>query len=829
MQALDGAERPEWPPSCSLCRRRESAWELDIPSADPAEEGAEEVLMTLANGYLATRGASPEGSPTGRDYPGTYVAGVYNRLTSVIGGRGRVDESIVNLPDWLPLWIHPVAPNTSATPALRVIHDHRVLDMRRGLLLREMLVEGAAGYRAHVHQERFVSMRHPHRAHLRTVLTPVEWAGRLRIVSAIHGSVINDNVATFSALRKRHLRMRERGQEDGTSWVAVETTQSRVRVAVATRTRVAGTGDPVAIDRPGWSGSTWEVPAGAGRPLVIEKTAAVFTGRDAAISEPLTAARRELEAADAFPRSLAEHVGEWRDVSRHMRLRVELTRDHREDKTPTLRAIRLHLFHVAQTLSRHSADADVGVPARGLHGEAYRGHVFWDELFVFPLLNLRMPELTRALLMYRYRRLPEARRLARSVGCEGALFPWQSGSDGREETPAAFFNPRSGAWMTDNSRRQHHVNLAVGYNVWQYFQVTGDRNFLASYGAEILVEIARFWASRAEEDVESGRFHLRGMMGPDEFHDGYPGRPGEGVDDNAYIAVMTSWLLDAVLRAHAVLGGPDDDQWRHLGVTPKELRHWRVLSRNLTVPFLDNGLLAQFDGYQDLEEIDLDGLRERFGDIGRLDLILQAEGDSTNRYKASKQADVLMLFYLLSAEEIGDVMTRLGYDFDPRSIPATIDYYLARTTHGSTLSKVVHAWILARGDRRASWHLLRDALRADLADTQRGTTREGIHLGAMAATIDILQRGYTGLQVRDDVLYLHPQLPEAIARLTSHLRYRGHWLELVVTHTWLELRTRAVASDPITVEIDGRRHVVASGDVLRVPRGARGSGPAPLT
>lgn len=407
------------------------------------------------------------------------------------------------------------------------------------------------------------------------------------------------------------------------------------------------------------------------------------------------------------------------------------------------------------------------------------------------------------------------------MGCEGALFPWQSGSDGREETPAEFFNPRSGGWMRDNSHRQFHVNLAVGYNVWQYFQVTGDRNFLASYGAEILVDIARFWASRAEEDAPSGRFHLRGMMGPDEFHDGYPGRPGEGVDDNAYIAVMTSWLLDAVLRAHEVLGGPDDDQWRHLGVTAQELLRWKLLSQRLFVPFLDNGMLAQFEGYQDLEDIDLNSLRDRFGDIGRLDLILEAEGDSTNRYQASKQADVLMLFYLLSAEEISEVMRRLGYGFDPRSIPATIDYYVARTTHGSTLSKVVHAWVLARSDRRASWHFLRDALQADIADTQRGTTREGIHLGAMAATIDILQRGYTGLQVRDDVLYLHPQLPEAITRLTSHLRYRGHWLELAVTHRSLELRTRAVASDPIIVDIDGRRHVVESGAVLRVPRGAR--------
>jgi trehalose/maltose hydrolase-like predicted phosphorylase len=261
-------------------------------------------------------------------------------------------------------------------------------------------------------------------------------------------------------------------------------------------------------------------------------------------------------------------------------------------------------------LSRHTADLDAGVPARGLHGEAYRGHVFWDELFVFPLLNLRFPELTRALLLYRYRRLPQARLLAHQTCAAGALFPWQSGSDGREETPEWFYNPRSRRWMVDNSRRQYHVNLAVAYNVWQYYQVTGDVDFLAAYGAELLVEIARFWAAIAEHDPAADRHHLRGVMGPDEFHDGYPDRPGAGVDDNAYVAVMTSWVLARVLDTHRVLGGHHtEDLWQRLGVTDAELRHWDHLSRRLHVPLLPNGLLAQFTGYGDLDELDWDAYR----------------------------------------------------------------------------------------------------------------------------------------------------------------------------------------------------------------------------
>lgn len=345
--------------------------------------------------------------------------------------------------------------------------------------------------------------------------------------------------------------------------------------------------------------------------------------------------------------------------------------------------------------------------------------------------------------------------------------------------------------------------------------MTGDVNFLASFGAELLVEVARFWASRAEYDPRTERYHLRGMMGPDEFHDGPPTEAGAGIDDNAYVAVMTSWLMTTVLRAHRVLGGDDTEVWQRLGVDASEREHWSRLSRRLHVPFLSDGLIAQFDGYEQLEELNIAAYRARCGDdAGRIDLVLSAEGDTTNRYRVSKQADVLMLFYLFSAEELTAVFDRLGYAFDPASIPVTIEYYRQRTTHGSTLSRVVHAWVLARGDRRASWLLLREAFDTDLTDLQRGTTREGIHLGAMAATADILQRCFTGLEIRDDTVFLHPQLPDAIERLSFDVRYQGHWLTLTVTHRRLHLASREGTAAPIRVVIDGHPHALECGGSL---------------
>jgi alpha,alpha-trehalase len=197
------------------------------------------------------------------------------------------------------------------------------------------------------------------------------------------------------------------------------------------------------------------------------------------------------------------------------------------------------------------------------------------------------------------------------------------------------------------------------------------------------------------------------------------------------------------------------------------------------VPFHDD-IISQFEGYERLEELDWEGYRHRYGDIHRLDRILEAEGDTVNRYKASKQADALMLLYLLSAEELEDLMRGLGYAFDRASIPPMIDYYLHRTSHGSTLSRIVHSWVLARSDRPRSWRLLAEALESDIADVQGGTTAEGIHLGAMAGTVDLVQRGQTGLEIRADLLRLDPQLPTELEGLAMRIRYRGHWLEIAI-------------------------------------------------
>jgi alpha,alpha-trehalase len=548
-----------------------------------------------------------------------------------------------------------------------------------------------------------------------------------------------------------------------------------------------------------------------GEAVTVEKTVALHSSLDPAISAPALAACETLAAADRFEVLLAAHAIAWR----HLWEECDITlSDHVNGDTQL--KLRMHVFHLLQTISPHTVERDVGAPARGWHGEAYRGHVFWDELFIFPFLTLRMPVLTRALLRYRYRRLGEARRAARAAGFQGAMYPWQSGSTGREETQRLHLNPRSGRWNPDNTHRQRHINAAIAYNIWEYHQVTDDHDFLYFYGAEMMLEIARFWASIATYNAAIDRYEIKGVMGPDEYHTAYPDRDPEtegGLDNNAYTNVMAAWVLTRALDVIELLPKARARQIsERIGLGLEEIERWHEISRKLRVPFHGDGIISQFEGYEALEELDWEAYRRRYGDIQRLDRILEAEGDSANRYKVSKQADVLMLFYLFSADELRMLFEQLGYRFPSDTIPKTIAYYMQRTSHGSTLSQVAHSWVLARSDRAASWHLFQKALDSDVADIQGGTTPEGIHCGAMAGTIDLVQRCYLGIEMRANVLFFDPALPDDLGSVNVQLRYRRQVLDVRATREVLSIRSRSFTADTITVAYRNRVRAIAPGE-----------------
>ncbi|MDH6566103.1 trehalose/maltose hydrolase-like predicted phosphorylase [Streptomyces sp. SAI-117] len=784
-----------------------TGWTWEYEGYVPADERLRESLCTLGNGRFATRGALPECAADEVHHPGTYVAGCYNRLTSEVSGRQVENEDMVNVPDWLSLRFR-LPGGQWLTPDNATVLDHRTdLHLDSGLLERRTRYGLGEGRELEVRQQRLVHMADPHLAALRTEFTAHGFSGVLEVEAALDGGVTNSGVARYRDLDGRHLTHVQAGTATGdTVWLRCRTRTSDIRIGMAARLTAGAEVTPghdelraVQCLRPELS---------AGRTVTVDKTVALHTSRDPAISDPLYAAVERVGRAPGFEELLESHLTAWDQLWRRADLDVP---------GESGRILRLHLFHVLQTLSPHTADLDVGVPARGLHGEAYRGHVFWDELFVLPYLNLHFPEVSRALLRYRHRRLERACTAARAVGRRGAMYPWQSGSDGREETQQLHLNPRSGRWLPDHSHLQHHVGSAIAYNVWQYCQASGDTEFLHTKGAEMLLQIARFWADSAVWDADLGRHRIRGVVGPDEYHEAYPGAPGPGLDDNTYTNVTAAWVLARTLELMENLPEPRRRELvERTGLDGGELEQWEDVSRTLHVPF-HSGVISQFDGYGDLVELDWERYREKYGDIRRLDRILEAEGDTVNRYQASKQADVLMLGYLFSPGELRGLFQRLGYRLDDDTWHRTVDHYLHRTSHGSTLSGLVHGWILARARRAEAWKFCQEALQGDIADVQGGTTGEGIHLGAMAGTLDLVQRGLTGLETRQGALWLDPvPLPE-LSSYGFALRYQGHWgVRLRLEHGRLEIAVPSSDRSPIDVQLPDRAVCVRPGETVRL-------------
>jgi beta-phosphoglucomutase family hydrolase len=787
-------------------------WVLGFDGYDPAAETTRESLCTLTNGYWGVRGAAEEARTGATHAPGTYFAGLYD---SVDDGPVAAEE-LVNAPSWLPLLFRVGDGPWFSADRAHLLDFHQELDLRHGVLRRRLTVRDAAGRETAVRYRRFLSLAEPRLGAVEVTIVPANWSGPITIRSGIDTGARNSSTDTPtigpSSRGRRHVGVRAR-RELSADTIVVDggTLASDVRLALVERTRLYRGEAPalapsVFLSRGSVVCHEVTVELALGERLVVEKVAGVSTSRDRAARAPSREAAAVVARAPRFAELLAEHARAWD------RLWAVSAVGIRPEGRHSL-AVNVNAFHVLQTLAGMGDDLDAGVPARGLHGEAYGGHIFWDELFVYPFLTLRRPEVSRTLLRYRFRRLSEAEIAAAGAGHRGAMFPWQSATTGEDVTPDRLFNPLTGGWMPDHSHLQRHVGLGVAYSAWQFYQTTGDAEYLAEEGGALIVGVARFFASLAEWDPVSERYSIRGVMGPDEFHDGPPGRPGAGLTDNVYTNAMTAWvLLRAADTVRLLTSRPDSTAADALGVSEEERDQWTHIARLLRIVFNADGTLSQFDGYDALEPIDLERYRTRYPTSGRLDLVLESEGDSANRYQVSKQPDCLMLLYLFSAEELRELFRHLGYALEADVIVRTVERYSRSSTYGSTLSNVVHSWIEARRDRTRSWQFLERALQSDLADIQGGTTRHGVHLAAMAGSVDLLTRCYPGLETRADMLWFHPSLPVELDSLELTIIYRAHRLTVSITHDLLRIASAAGYADPVRIVVDGQPGLIHAGE-----------------
>jgi len=788
-------------------------WIIEYDDWNPKQHPLREALCTLGNGYFAARGAMEEKSADQYNYPGTYLACGYNRAVSKIKDKEIENEDLVNWPNWLFLTFRIGKSEWFDLNNMEIL-DHIVrLNLKEGVMERNIRFRDDKKRETTIISRRFVSMHDIHMAGIEWTLVPENWDGEITIRSGIDGDIRNQGVKRYKDLNSNHLDILEKGNISVNSiFLLSQTKQSKIKMVQASLTRIFDDKREIQCLRTTThkEKSVWQdiqIDCSKLRPLKIKKLVSIYTSKDFAICDPYNEARDKINYLTNFDEILENHKLAWERIWSHSKIEIETENNE-------LLILRLHIFHLHQTVSKNSIGYDIGVPSRGWHGEAYRGHIFWDELYIFPYINLHMPQLARSLLMYRYRRLPQARLAAMENGYKGAMYPWQSGSNGREESQVIHLNPESGRWITDTSRLQRHINAAIPYNVWQYYQSTKDMEFLTSYGAEIILSTALFWSSITTYNNKRDRYEIKGVMGPDEYHTRYPGSEFPGLNNNAYTNFMAVWVMQCALILIRLFDKKLINELSHkVGFSEKDIELWKTITRKMYIPFLDNDIIMQFEGFEKLKELDWEKYRKKYGVTMRLDRILEKENDSANNYRACKQADVLMLFYLFSSDMLVRIFHQIGYDFKPGSIPKNIDYYHKITSHGSTLSQVIFSWVYSRSDRKGSWNSFESALMSDFRDIQGGTTPEGIHLGAMAGTVDLIQRCYTGLEIRDDVLWLNPRVPAEIKEINLHISYRSHWLKLKINQKKLWIEFNKGWAEPIEINVRGQKRLFATNDV----------------
>ena len=713
----------------------------------------QESLMSLGNGYLGLRGAPLWATCSDNHYPGLYVAGVFNHTSTEVAGHDVINEDMVNWPN--PQLIKVYIDN-ELVDFEAAIEKNSSIDFKNGLQIESYNVSLAKGSLTLV-TTKFVDPINFHDFGFVGEII-ADFSGKLRIETFIDGSVLNQNVERYRAFDSKEFEVTQIA--DGLLVAKTRTTD--IELAVATKTYLNG--QPLKKVESGNSEifkESIEVDLLKNQEVQFEKSIVIASSYET--KNPVEFVLTEL-AATSVSKIQENNANYWEKVWQDGDIVIE------SDHADLQRMVRMNIFHIRQA-AQHGANQflDASVGSRGLTGEGYRGHIFWDEIFVLPYYAANEPETARDLLLYRINRLTAAQENAKVDGEIGAMFPWQSGLIGDEQAQFVHLNTVNNEWEPDNSRRQRHVSLAIVYNLWIYLQLTDDESILTDGGLDLLIETTKFWLNKAELGSDS-RYHIAGVMGPDEYHEAYPGQEG-GICDNAYTNLMLTWQLNWLTELSV----------KGFEIPADLLEESQKVRENLYLDIDENGVIAQYAKYFELKEVDFAAYEAKYGDIHRIDRLMKAEGISPDEYQVAKQADTLMLMYNLGHEHVIKLVKQLGYELPKNWLKVNRDYYLARTVHGSTTSRPVFAGIDVKlGDFDEALDFLITAIGSDYYDIQGGTTAEGVHIGVMGETLEVIQNEFAGLTLRDGYFSIAPHLPKSWTKLKFSQIFKGCQVEILI-------------------------------------------------
>ena len=689
-----------------LARTDDPGWILVEEGFTPEREHELESLFAIGNGYAGSRGSLAEGSALST--PATFVAGVFDSEAGSV-------PSLASTADWTRL------SGTIEGQPLRLDRDHnlehrRTLDMRQGVLWREWRHQDRAGRITQLRALRLASLADRHLLVQCVEIIPENYSGWVSIDATLSGPVVR-----------------------------VTSSGTTVAMAMARRITDSAGPSPEIID------GRQSLELQQGETYRLDRVVALHTSRDT--NEPReTAGAHVARAIEDVAGVIGAHRDAWLARWRVCDLRID-------GDPKSQRALRFAIYHLLS--AANPEDDRVSIGARGLSGSAYKGHVFWDtDVFMLPFFIFTYPEAARALVMYRYHTLSGARAKAARLGYRGAFYAWESADSGEDVTPPFGIAPNGEVTRILTGEQEQHISADVAFAVWNYWRATGDDHFLLQAGAEILIETARFWTSRAERE-EDRRYHIRGVIGPDEYH--------ESVDDNAYTNGLAQWNLEVAAEIANLISERWPEPWqtlsRRLGIESDEPRRWHDMARDFYTGFDERtGLFEQFRGYFGLEDIDLNAYVPR---NAPMDVLLGRE--RIQRSKIIKQPDVVMLICLL-------------WDRMPPEVrKVNFEYYEPRCGHGSSLSPAIHALVAARlGDIALAERYFRQAAEIDLADNM-GNAAGGVHAGALGGLWLAAALGFAGLSFGvGKNPNPHRNLPKGWRGLSMHFQWRGQWHELTV-------------------------------------------------
>ncbi len=727
-------------------------WNLEEFPFHPEKLSHNETLMTIGNGYLATRGSFEEG------YAGesvtTMVHGIFDHA------EGMLVPELVNAPNWLPIKL-----TIDGTPFKLINQNEMALTPRNGALIgyrrnlnlqtavltRETLFRAESGAIVRVVFERFASLADEHILVQRVQIVAVDGDPEIEVEAYIDHAVTNMGAQHWNKIETTH--------DLNTVSVGATTIQSGYRIGMAS-TLIADSGVETVVDAPHKRPvmrTSFTLPREASTTLY--KFTSIYTSRD--VDVPVQAAQNKLrEAIDTgYDALLRSHSAEWATYWESSDVQIE------GDESAQF-ALRFVMYHILICAPRH--DDDVNIGAKTLSGFGYKGHVFWDtELFILPPMTLTQPKMARNLLMYRYHRLLGARNKAKANGYEGAMYPWESTDTGEETTPS-WGDPqpdgtRIRIWTGDS---EQHISTDITYGVLQYWRWSGDDEFLKQYGAEIVLDTAVFWGSRVES--KNGRYELSQQIGPDEYH--------ENIDNSVFTNRMVVWHLEQAfdLLKWLQTNAPADYQRliKQLDLNDQRLAKWVDVVEKMYIPFDEQKQIhIQFPGFFDMEYVPVPHYEPRTASVQAI-----IGHHRTIQTQVIKQADVVMLMALLGDKLASrDVMVN------------NWNTYFPRTDHGSSLSPAIHAWVASRLQLdEVAAEMFEHAAEIDLNDN-KGNVRDGIHGAASGGLWQALVMGFCGLHLdKKGEPAVDPRLPAHWKSVSFNVYYRGEKRHFTVTNPVVE-------------------------------------------